>query len=41
MEEPELIARAGTPNHLDRCWLTLETKRAVRDKTIEGEIRAA
>jgi peptide/nickel transport system ATP-binding protein len=41
MEEPELIARVGTPSHLDRCWLTPETKRAVRDKTIEGEIRAA
>ena len=41
MEEPELVARAGKPNHLDRCWLSPETKGAVRDKTIEGEARAA
>src|ERR671937_2333778 len=41
MEEPELVARVEKSNHLDRCWLTPETKRAVRDKTIEGEIRAA
>jgi oligopeptide/dipeptide ABC transporter ATP-binding protein len=41
MEEPELVSRAGKPTHLDRCWLTPETKRGVRDKTIEGESRAA
>jgi oligopeptide/dipeptide ABC transporter ATP-binding protein len=41
MEEPELIARAGKRDHLDRCWLELETKRGIRDKTIEGAIVAA
>src|ERR671939_606818 len=41
MEEPDLVARAGKSNHLDRCWLSPETKRAIRDKTIEGETRAA
>jgi len=41
MEEPELIARTDKPTHLDRCWLSVETKRSVRDKTIEGESRAA
>jgi oligopeptide/dipeptide ABC transporter ATP-binding protein len=41
MEEPTLVSRGGKPTHLDRCWLTPETKRAVREKTIEGESRAA
>jgi oligopeptide/dipeptide ABC transporter ATP-binding protein len=41
LEEPELIARAGKRDHLDRCWLSPETKRSIRDKTIEGEIVAA
>ena len=41
LEEPELIARAGTRDHLDRCWLSPETKRSIRDKTIEGDIVAA
>ncbi|HEV8470003.1 MAG TPA: hypothetical protein VGR46_10380, partial [Candidatus Limnocylindria bacterium] len=41
MEEPELIARAGKRDHLDRCWLEPETKRGIRDKTIEGAIVAA
>jgi len=40
-EEPALEARAGGPGHLDRCWLDAESKRAVRDKTIRGEIAAA
>jgi peptide/nickel transport system ATP-binding protein len=40
-EEPALEARAGAPNHLDRCWLDLESKRTVRDRTIRGEIAAA
>jgi oligopeptide/dipeptide ABC transporter ATP-binding protein len=41
LEEPDLIARAGVSDHLDRCWLSPETKRSIRDKTIEGEIAAA
>jgi peptide/nickel transport system ATP-binding protein len=41
MQEPELSARSGKSAHLDRCWLDPETKRSVRVKTIEGEIRAA
>ena len=33
--------RAGKRDHLDRCWLSPETKRGIRDKTIEGETVAA
>jgi oligopeptide/dipeptide ABC transporter ATP-binding protein len=40
-QEPALEARAGVPRHLDRCWLDVESKRAVRDKTIHGETAAA
>jgi oligopeptide/dipeptide ABC transporter ATP-binding protein len=40
-DEPGLEARTGQPRHLDRCWLDVESKRAVRDKTIHGEIAAA
>jgi oligopeptide/dipeptide ABC transporter ATP-binding protein len=40
-QEPALEARTGVPRHLDRCWLDVESKRAVRDKTIHGEIAAA
>jgi oligopeptide/dipeptide ABC transporter ATP-binding protein len=36
MEEPQLANRVETPGHLDRCWLEVETKRAVRDQTIRG-----
>ncbi len=36
MEEPQLENRVETPGHLDRCWLDVETKRAVRGETIEG-----
>ena len=39
--EPALEARVASPAHLDRCWLDAESKRAVRDKTIRGEIAAA
>jgi oligopeptide/dipeptide ABC transporter ATP-binding protein len=41
LEEPELVARVEKSTHLDRCWLTPETKRGIRAKTIEGEMRAA
>jgi peptide/nickel transport system ATP-binding protein len=40
-EEPALENRVEEPGHLDRCWLTVEEKRAVRDKTILGETEAA
>src|SRR3954464_2587469 len=40
-EEPALAVRAGAPGHEDRCWLDGESKRAVRDKSIHGEIAAA
>jgi peptide/nickel transport system ATP-binding protein len=41
MEEPRLENRVEAPNHLDRCWLAVEEKRSLRDKTIHGEIAAA
>ena len=41
MEEPGLENRVEDPGHLDRCWLTVEEKRALRDKTISGEMAAA
>jgi peptide/nickel transport system ATP-binding protein len=40
-EEPGLENRVEEPGHLDRCWLTVEEKRGLRDKTIHGEIAAA
>jgi oligopeptide/dipeptide ABC transporter ATP-binding protein len=40
-DEPRLEARVEQPRHLDRCWLEVETKRAVRSKTIRGEIATA
>src|SRR6266404_1448817 len=36
MEEPRLEQRVEAPGHLDRCWLDVDTKRAVRDATISG-----
>ncbi|MHB8642144.1 MAG: ABC transporter ATP-binding protein [Gaiellaceae bacterium] len=40
-EEPGLENRVGeTPPHLDRCWLTVEQKRGLRDKAIAGEAAA-
>ncbi len=41
MQEPPLQARVEEQRHLDRCWLEVDTKRAVRDKTIHGEMAAA
>jgi peptide/nickel transport system ATP-binding protein len=41
MEEPDLENRVEEPGHLDRCWLTVDEKRGLRDKTIHGEIQAA
>ena len=41
-EEPKLDNRvADTPPHLDRCWLTVEEKRDLRDLTIHGGVEAA
>jgi peptide/nickel transport system ATP-binding protein/oligopeptide transport system ATP-binding protein len=40
VEVPELISRAAdAPDHLDRCWLELETKRARRQ--VDGQIGLA
>src|SRR5438874_5387665 len=39
-EEPRLEARVEDPKHLDRCWLGVEEKRSLREKTIEGEVAA-
>jgi oligopeptide/dipeptide ABC transporter ATP-binding protein len=36
-QEPELENRVETPGHLDRCWLDVEAKRALRTSTIAGE----
>jgi oligopeptide/dipeptide ABC transporter ATP-binding protein len=36
-EEPALEARVEERSHLDRCWLSVEEKRNVRDRTIVGE----
>jgi len=40
-EEPDLLARVEGKQHLDRCWLEVDTKRAIRDKTIHGATEAA
>jgi oligopeptide/dipeptide ABC transporter ATP-binding protein len=40
-EEPELENRVETRGHLDRCWLSVDEKRNVRDATIKGEAEAA
>jgi oligopeptide/dipeptide ABC transporter ATP-binding protein len=37
MEEPGLENRVETPGHLDRCWLDVEKKRALREATIQGD----
>ena len=34
IEEPELVNRVEAPDHLDRCWLSLDDKRRLRDETI-------
>jgi peptide/nickel transport system ATP-binding protein len=41
MEEPRLENRVETPRHLDRCWLSVDEKRQVRERTIRGEEAAA
>jgi oligopeptide/dipeptide ABC transporter ATP-binding protein len=40
-EHPPLENRVGdSPPHLDRCWLTVEEKRGLREQTIHGEAAA-
>jgi oligopeptide/dipeptide ABC transporter ATP-binding protein len=40
-EQPPLENRVDdTPPHLDRCWLTVEEKRGLREATIRGEAAA-
>ena len=41
IEEPELVNRVEAPNHLDRCWLSLDDKRRLRDETIAPEASIA
>ena len=41
VEEPELLNRVDEPGHLDRCWLSVDEKRSVREATIRGEVTAA
>ena len=41
IEEPELVNRVETPDHLDRCWLSLDDKRRLRDETIAPEASIA
>jgi oligopeptide/dipeptide ABC transporter ATP-binding protein len=36
-EEPGLDHRVEQAGHLDRCWLSVEEKRRIRDRTIVGE----
>src|SRR5262244_779897 len=40
-EEPDLANRVEAPGHLDRCWLSVEDKRRLRESTIAGEARVA
>jgi oligopeptide/dipeptide ABC transporter ATP-binding protein len=39
-EEPRLESRVEDPRHLDRCWLSVEDKRSLRESTIAGEVAA-
>jgi oligopeptide/dipeptide ABC transporter ATP-binding protein len=41
IEEPELVNRVQAPDHLDRCWLSLDDKRRLRDETITPEASIA
>jgi oligopeptide/dipeptide ABC transporter ATP-binding protein len=36
-QEPELVARVEESHHLDRCWLSVDDKRRLREGTIVGE----
>jgi oligopeptide/dipeptide ABC transporter ATP-binding protein len=41
IEEPDLRNRVEEPRHLDRCWLSVDEKRDLREATIKGEEAAA
>jgi oligopeptide/dipeptide ABC transporter ATP-binding protein len=41
VEEPELLSRVDEPGHLDRCWLSVEEKRRLREATISGGMAVA
>ena len=40
-QEPDLLNRVEEGGHLDRCWLSVQEKREVREATIKGEVAAA
>jgi oligopeptide/dipeptide ABC transporter ATP-binding protein len=40
-EEPRLESRVEDPTHLDRCWLSVDEKRSLREATLAGEEEAA
>jgi oligopeptide/dipeptide ABC transporter ATP-binding protein len=40
-EEPELKRRVDESGHLDRCWLTVDDKRRLREQTVAGEAQVA
>jgi peptide/nickel transport system ATP-binding protein len=40
-EEPRLDSRVEDPSHLDRCWLSVEEKRRLREATLAGDEVAA
>jgi hypothetical protein len=37
MQEPGLENRVEEPGHLDRCWLSVDDKRQLRERTLRGE----
>ena len=41
IEEPDLRNRVEERRHLDRCWLSVDEKRDLREATIKGEEAAA
>jgi oligopeptide/dipeptide ABC transporter ATP-binding protein len=40
-DEPDLANRVDERHHLDRCWLSVDDKRRLRERTIAGEARVA
>ena len=40
-EEPDLKARVDESDHLDRCWLSVDDKTRLRERTVAGEARVA
>jgi peptide/nickel transport system ATP-binding protein len=41
MQEPPLENRVEDPKHLDRCWLSVDDKRRLREATLLGDEEAA